>query len=76
MTTSWFVLPSVVGGLSSVCAGPRAAWRPLETRVRCPELRSDRCEQRSAAEEVHDAGEIVGEDVQRHLAGDARKRLH
>lgn len=28
------------------------------------------------ARNVHDAGQIVGEHMSRHLAGDARKRLH
>ena len=30
------------------------------------------CHERLDANDVHDAGEIVGEDVQRHLASDAR----
>ena len=35
-----------------------------------------RCDQRPASHDVHDASEIVGEDVQRHFARDPRQRLH
>ena len=41
-------------------------------RTSCP----DRCNQQPASHEVHDAPEVVGEDVQRHLASDTRQRLH
>ena len=41
-----------------------------------PILCPDRCDQQPASHDVHDAGEIVGEDVQRHLARDTRQRLH
>src|ERR1700719_2946576 len=39
-------------------------------------LRLDCCDQRSGHHDVDDAGEIVGEHVQRHFGGDAWQRLH
>ena len=33
-------------------------------------------QERLNADDVHDAGEIVREHMQRHLAGDARQRFH
>src|SRR5271155_1557288 len=35
-----------------------------------------RCQERLDAHDVHDAGEIVGQDVQRHLRGNPRQCLH
>jgi hypothetical protein len=39
-------------------------------------LRPHRGNQRRDAQDVHDAGEIVGEHVQRHLGAHAFQRLH
>jgi hypothetical protein len=47
-------------------------WKAREAARTCP----DRCDQRLGANDIHDAREIVGEDVQRHLAGDAWQRFH
>src|SRR5580704_8205085 len=48
----------------------------LEKTFSQPGLRLDRCDQRSGPDDVDDAGEIVGKDVQRHFGGDAWQRLH
>ena len=44
--------------------------------VRATASRPDRGHERLDAHDVHGAGEIVGEHVQRHLGGDAWQRLH
>jgi hypothetical protein len=41
-----------------------------------PHSRSDRCQQRPCADDIHDARQIVGEYAERHLARDLRQRLH
>src|ERR1700730_2057604 len=46
----------------------------LEATFSQPGLRLDRCDQRSGPHDVDDAGEIVGEDVQRHFSGVAWQR--
>src|ERR1700757_4501502 len=38
----------------------------------CP----DRCQERLYAHDIHDACEIIGEDVQRHFAGDVGQTFH
>src|SRR6516165_11645062 len=48
----------------------------LEATFSQPGLRLDRCNQRSGPHDVDDAREIVGEDVERHLSGDAWQPLH
>src|SRR5215475_7251558 len=48
----------------------------LEATFPQPGLRLDRCDQRSGPHDVDDAGEIVGEDVERHFSGHAWQPLH
>src|ERR1700686_3957015 len=48
----------------------------LEATFSQPGLGLDRCNQRSGPPDVDDAGEIVGEDVERHLGGHAWQPLH
>jgi hypothetical protein len=47
---------------------------PAAGRAKQLSLRPDSREEGLAAHDVQDAGEIVGEDVQRHLACDTRQR--
>ena len=60
----------------TLAAVPQWAAQCLGTRVMAPLLSRDCSNQRLDANDVHDAGEIVGEDVQGHLARDTRQRLH
>src|SRR6516162_11914925 len=48
----------------------------LEATSSQPELRRDRCNQRSGPHDIDDAREIVSEDVERHLGGHAWQPLH
>src|ERR1700757_602578 len=66
----------VVERPARVCVCTSNCGTTLEATFSQPGLRLDRCDQRSGPHDVDDAGEIVGEDVKRHLGGHAWQPLH
>ena len=51
-------------------------WYPLEATLSQSGLRPHRRDQLSRPHDIHDARQIIGEDVERHLGGHAWQPLH